>query len=110
VLSPLALLIGLKVFPDTLSVLAQAYKAINAPCDELGARTLTGISTQALKANEATYALLEGQINTITAQRNQIAGKMIQVLENAAFNNQPINEAEAGQLIDQGTTCSLRSP
>jgi len=100
-LSPLALPIGLKVFPDTLSALAQAYKAINAPRGELGARTLTGISTQALKANDATYALLEGQINTITAQRNQIAGEMIEMLENAAFDNQPIDEAAAGQLIDQ---------
>jgi hypothetical protein len=26
---------------------------------------------------------------------------MIQMLENAAFNNQPINEATAGQLINQ---------
>ena len=45
--------------------------------------------------------MLEGQINTITAQRNQIAGEMIEMLENAAFDNQPINETEAGQLIDQ---------
>lgn len=108
--SPLALPIGLKVFPDTLSALAQAYKAINAPRGELGARTLTGISTQALKANDATYALLEGQINSITAQRNQMAGKMIQMLENAAFIDQPIDEAAAGQLIDEATTCSIRSP
>jgi hypothetical protein len=100
-LSPEALPIGLKVFPATLSALAQAYKSINAPRGKLGARTLTGISTQALKGDDATYALLEGRINTIAAERNLIAGKMIRMLESAAFRNQPINEAEAARLITQ---------
>jgi len=39
---------------DTLSDLAQAYKAIYAPLGELGIRTLTGISTTALKGDDAT--------------------------------------------------------
>lgn len=86
---------------DTLSDLAQAYKEINAPRGTLGARTLTGISTTALKGNDATYASLEARIDAITARRNQIAGKMIDILEDAAFGGQPINEAEARRLIDE---------
>ncbi|HEY2538374.1 MAG TPA: hypothetical protein VGI28_02565, partial [Stellaceae bacterium] len=84
---------------DTLSALAEAYKAINAPRGTLGAHTLTGISTTALKGDDATYASLEGQIEAITARRNQIAGQMIDMLEDAAFIGQPIDEGQANRLI-----------
>ena len=84
---------------DTLSALAEAYKQINATRGDLGARTLTGISTTALKGDDASYAALEAQIYAITARRNQIAGRMIDILEDAAFNGRSIDEAEAGRLI-----------
>jgi hypothetical protein len=90
---------SLRAFRNTLSDLAEAYKQINAPLGTLGLSTLTGISTRALKGNDATYASLEAQIDAITALRNKIAGRMIDVLEDAAFKGQPINEAEAKQLI-----------
>jgi hypothetical protein len=86
---------------DTLSDLAQAYKAINAPLGELGIRTLTGISTSALKGDDTTYALLEAQIDTITKRRDEIAEQMIGLLEAAAFDNRTINEARAARLIDE---------
>ena len=86
---------------DTLSDLAEAYKQINAPLGTLGLSTLTGISTRALKGDDATYASLVAQINATTAQRNKIAGRMIEMLEDAAFNGQPINQAEANLLIDE---------
>jgi hypothetical protein len=92
---------ALRAHRDTLSALADAYKKINAPLGELGLSTLTGISTRALKGDDATYASLEKQIKDITAKRNGIAGKMIEMLENAAFGDQPINEAKAVQLIHQ---------
>jgi hypothetical protein len=92
---------SLRAHRTRLSALAEAYKQINAPRGTLGARTLTGISTTALKGSDATYASLEGQIEAITARRNKIAGKMIDVLEDAAFNGQPIDVAEAGRLIDE---------
>jgi hypothetical protein len=79
----------------------EAYKAINAPGGTLGARTLTGISTTALKGSDATYAALEARIDTITTGRNQITGKMIKILEDAAFAGQPINVAEARRLIEE---------
>ncbi len=92
---------ALRAHQDTLSALAEAYKAINAPLGTLGFNTLTGISTTALASDDATYGLLEAQIQAITAKRNDIAGKMIAMLEDAAFRNRPIDDAEAAFLIKQ---------
>jgi hypothetical protein len=92
---------GLRAHQDTLSALAAAYKAINAPLGVLGFGTLTGISTTALAGDDATYAILEAQIRAITARRNDIAGQMIAMLEAAAFDNQPIDEAKAVRLIGE---------
>jgi hypothetical protein len=86
---------------DTLSALAEAYKQINAPRGALGARTLTGISTTALKGDDATYASLEARLDAITKRRNQIAGEMIEMLEAAAFDSRPIDRAAAARLIDE---------
>ena len=84
---------------DTLSALAEAYKQINAPRGTLGARTLTGISTKALKGDDTTYAALGAKIEAITARRNQIAGQMIDMLEDAAFDHRPIDVEKADRRI-----------
>jgi hypothetical protein len=86
---------------ETLSDLAEAYKQINAPTGELGIKTLTGISTRALKGDDATYAALESKIVNLTNRRNEIAGQMIAILENAAFNGQEVDEGAAKHLIDE---------
>jgi hypothetical protein len=96
-----ALPVPLRGHTDTLSDFAEAYKAINAPTGPLGIGTLTGISTQALAGDAATYARLEDKINDITARRNAIAGRMIDMLEDAAFNGQHIDEREARRLTDE---------
>jgi hypothetical protein len=94
---------SLRAHQDVLSALAAAYKAINAPLGQLGFNTLTGISTTALAGDDATYAILEAQIQAITTQRNKIADQMIEMLEDASFNNHPIDEAKAQQLINQAS-------
>jgi len=86
---------------ELLSRLAESYKQINAPVGKLGIKTLTGISTRALKGDDATYAALEDKIVDITNRRNAIAGRMIAILEGAAFNHQRVNEGEVRRLIDQ---------
>lgn len=86
---------------DLLSRLAGAYKQINAPVSKLGIKTLTGISTLALKSDDATYAALEKKIRNLIDWRNKIAEKMITVLENAAFHGKEIEKGEAEFLIDQ---------
>jgi hypothetical protein len=92
---------SLRDHSDTLGDLAEAYKQINAPTGKLGIAILTDISTQALRGDDETYAELEHHIRDLTERRNDIAGKMIAMLENAAFNGQEIDEREARHLIDQ---------
>jgi hypothetical protein len=79
----------------TLARLAAAYKEINAPLGKLGLKTLTGISTQALKGDHAAYTALEDKIVDLTKRRNEIAQKMITILENASFDGREFNEEEA---------------
>jgi hypothetical protein len=83
-----------------LSVLASSYKAINAPVGTLGLKTLQ-ISTTGLAGNDATFTAVTERLNDITARRNAIAGRMIAILEGAAFHNQRVNEDEARELIEQ---------
>ena len=94
---------------DTLSDLAEAYEAINAPTGKFGIATLTGVSTRALKGDAATYAELEDHIEDLTVRRNAIAGEMIEMLEAAAFDGKEIDEDEARRLIDERTISSIRA-
>jgi hypothetical protein len=94
---------SLRAHRDTLTELAEEYKQINASVGELGLATLR-ISTKALKSNtsgDSTYITLENKLARITDQRNALADQISDVLENAEFNNQPINEQQAKQLIQQ---------
>jgi hypothetical protein len=83
-----------------LSVLASAYKAINAPVGTLGLKTLQ-ISTTGLSGDDATFATVTERIQDITQRRNTIAGRMIAILEGAAFANQRVKEDEAEDLIEE---------
>jgi hypothetical protein len=95
---------SLKAHAATLRSLAEFYKKINAPVDQLGLDSLV-ISTAAEKSGSAsddsTYTTLENQIAQFTTQRNALAAQMLSMLENAAFNGQAINEQAAKHLIDQ---------
>lgn len=94
---------SLKAHQETLRGLAEAYKEINAPVNQLGLDSLA-ISTAALESNtagDATYTDLENQLMSITSQRNALAAQMISMLEGAAFNGHAINETAARQLISQ---------
>jgi hypothetical protein len=92
---------------DAFTQLASAYKAINAPVGELGLKTLE-LSTTALMSDDATYATLEEELASLTAQRNALASRMIAILESAAFDHAVIDENEARNLI-QAANALLRS-
>jgi hypothetical protein len=87
--------------------LARAYKEINAPVGPLGLTTLTA-STKGLESgngsDDSTYSNLEGQLDSITTQRNALAAQMIGLLEGAAFNGKDIEKGEARKLVDQAQT------
>jgi arylsulfatase A-like enzyme len=87
----------------TLTTLAQVYKQIDAAVGELGLASLR-ISTRALESNapnDSTYTTLENNLAQITAQRNNLADKISNLLEEAEFDNQSINQQHAKQLIQQ---------
>lgn len=84
--------------------LARVLKQIDAPVGDLGLTTLR-VSTRALESNapnDSTYTRLENRLASVTQVRNALASKMLELLEDAAFNHQTINADRAGQLIEQG--------
>lgn len=87
----------------TLTTLAEVYKQIDAAVGELGLASLR-ISTRALESNapnDSTYTTLENKLAHITDQRNALADKISNLLENAEFGNQSINQQHAQQLIQR---------
>jgi hypothetical protein len=91
---------SLREHDETLSALAAAYKAINAPLGELGRKSFR-IATQALTSDATTIEALDGQINDLTARRNAIASSMIAMLEAAEFQHKPVDQDAAWELIER---------
>jgi arylsulfatase A-like enzyme len=85
---------------EILTRLAQIYKQINAPRGKLGRETLR-LSTKALQGDDATYTAIEDKIAKLTTRRDAIAAKMIEMLEDAAFDRKPIDVEDARELIEQ---------
>ena len=84
--------------------LSQTYKQLNAPFGQFSMDALTA-STKALKSgstsDDSTYTAIEGQITSLTSQRDALATQIKGILTNAAFNGQVINNAQAQNLIKQ---------
>jgi hypothetical protein len=83
--------------------LASVYKQLNAPFGQFGMDTLVA-STRALASNDAgdaTYNSIEGQLQSLTAQRDSLADQMIALLDGAEFNDQVIDKGQAEGLISQ---------
>jgi hypothetical protein len=85
--------------------LAQMYKRLNAPFGEFSMAVVKS-STLALASgdanSDATYISIEGQIDSLTNQRNALAVQMIALLNGAEFNGQTFTNAQAQSLIAQG--------
>ena len=85
--------------------LARIYKQLNAPFGQFAMATLKA-STKALASNDpndATYTSIEGQIQSLTARRDALAGEIKGVLNGAEFNGQPFNVLRALFLIVRGS-------
>src|SRR5262249_55094224 len=88
---------------ETLLRLSAVYKQLNASFGSFAMDTLTA-STKALASNDggdATYIAIEGQIETLTAQRDTLAGQIKAKLDAATFGGQTLDEQQAKHLIDQ---------
>jgi hypothetical protein len=89
---------------SSFTALAEIYKQLNAPFGQFGMDTLTA-STRALASNDAgdaTYTSIEGQIQSLTSQRDALAAQMIALLNGAEFNSASFSDAQAQSLITQG--------
>lgn len=84
--------------------LSQIYKQLNAPFGQFAMNALVA-STRALKSGSAlddsAYTAIEGQIDSLTGQRDALARQMKALLDGAAFKNQAINNKDAQNLIKQ---------
>jgi hypothetical protein len=85
--------------------LCQTLKEIDAPVGPFGIFSLQA-STAGIMSGNATddseYVYVEGQISSLTTQRDALASQILSQLEGAAFHNQPIDEAKASQSIVDG--------
>jgi hypothetical protein len=83
--------------------LADAYKQLNASFGTFAMNTLKA-STKALASNDAgdsTYNSIEGQIQSLTSQRDALAAQIKAALDGATFNNQPLNSAQVQSWLSQ---------
>jgi hypothetical protein len=85
--------------------LARIYKQLNAPFGQFAMATLRA-STEALASNDpddATYASIEKQIQSLTTRRDALAAEMKRLLNGAEFNGRSFNAFRALLLIVRGS-------
>ena len=84
--------------------LAQVLKQINAPVGQLALASLHA-STVAIESgsslDDSTYASIENQLVSYTAQRDGLVAQILPLLEGAEFNGTPIPDSTALSLVQQ---------
>jgi hypothetical protein len=100
---------GIRGNPLAFTLLARAYKQLNAPVGRFGLATLA-TSNKAITGSDQTYNRLENRLASLGAQRDSLAAQIIQKLEAAEFNNQPLDWpstfgllAQANRLIERAS-------
>ena len=78
--------------------LAQVYKQLNAPLGSVGLNSLR-FANRSILGDDTAYGKFLTTIADVTAQRNALAAEIKPLLIGAAFNNQPIDEHQEGQLV-----------
>ena len=91
---------GIRSNPLAFTLLARAYKQLNAPVGRFGLATLA-TSTKALAGDDRAYNRLEDRLASLGSQRDALASQIIQKLEAAEFNNQPLDWPTTFGLLTQ---------
>jgi hypothetical protein len=103
---------SLRAHRETLLELGAAYEQVNASFGSFGQDLLTA-STRALKSgtatSDATYASIESSIESLTTERDTLAGQIRGALNAAAFDGQALNEQKAQRWIDQAQSLLERA-
>jgi hypothetical protein len=83
----------------TLRKLGQVYTQLEAAVGKFGLDTLAA-STRALASSspgDATYTSIEGQLTSLGAARDALAGKIQALLTGAEFGGQPLSTSKSGK-------------
>jgi arylsulfatase A-like enzyme len=88
---------GIRDRRENFTELAQIFKQLDAPKGELGRASLVW-SNRAVTGTDKAYARYLKQIGEITEERDELAGKIRTVLDNAAFHNKPVDEDAEDEL------------
>jgi hypothetical protein len=96
-----ALPVSLRVHHPRLERLGQSYKQLMASFGSFSMDTLVA-STTALSSNsagDATYATIEGEIQSLTDQRNALAAEIRAGINDAEFNGRKLSEHQIRDWI-----------
>jgi hypothetical protein len=100
-----ALPVSLRRHHPTIELLGDVYKQLNASFGRFAMDTLKA-STRALASGSAgddsTYASIESRIESLTAQRDALAGEIKTALEGSAFDGRDISELQARLWLGRG--------
>jgi hypothetical protein len=110
-LDPNALPNTLHAHSDSLRILGQVYKQINAPFGDLSESALR-VSTYAIKSdspNDAAYTRLESRIASWTTERNALTAEIKPMLEAAEFDGKAVNQQQSAYLIWEGLELLFRA-
>jgi hypothetical protein len=102
-LSGYAIPAAVKKSGGNFTQLAATYKQLNASFGSFAMDTLKA-STRALASNDAgdsTYASIEGQIQSLTSQRDALAAQIKAAFDAATFDNQPLSKQQAQSYLSQ---------
>jgi len=91
---------GLDAHRETVERLGAAFKQMNAPFGAFGMAALRA-STRALTSDDATYAAVEEQIGSLTAERDAAAAEIRTALHAAAAAGEAIDERQAKAWISE---------
>jgi hypothetical protein len=103
---------SLRAHRETLRRLGDVYKQLNAPFGQFAGSVLVA-STRAIKsgtsANDSTYTSTEGQIASLTSQRDALATQIRNALDDAAFGGNSIDEQQAKAWIKQAESLIVQA-
>jgi outer membrane murein-binding lipoprotein Lpp len=102
-LSGYAIPAAVKMNLTDFNQLADAYKQLNASFGTFAMNILKA-STHALASNDggdSTYNSIEGQIQSLTSQRDALAAQIKAALDTATFDNQPLDSAQVQSWLSQ---------
>ena len=116
VIEPTALPPAMLSSYPTLTKLGRLYTRLEAAVGEFGLDTLAA-STRALASSspgDATYTTIEGQLTSLGAARDALAGQIQALLIGAEFGGQPLSTSKSGKktlaaLIAQGNALLARA-